>query len=163
MKATLHSDHGSHYARCESSLHGIFGWTSFSVSSVELATELAEEHHRKHLQGSWEPRGKASLVRTMGQVSVVRFHDGIGPVWTVHLRGEAPIYVALVKSDAMRVATHHSAALWAAEADAFTAEPDSHGNLIAQEGCTRCLCGAKYWERDHCVSCGAHVSQAVGA
>lgn len=31
---------------------------------------------------------------------------------------------------------------------------DSHGNLIAVEGCTRCSCGAKYWEYDICVSCG---------
>lgn len=37
---------------------------------------------------------------------------------------------------------------------------DKHGNLIAEEGCTRCSCGAKYWERDVCVSCGAPVTRA---
>lgn len=31
---------------------------------------------------------------------------------------------------------------------------DIHGNLIAVEGCSRCSCGAKYWEYDICVSCG---------
>ena len=32
--------------------------------------------------------------------------------------------------------------------------PDKHGNRFAREGCDRCECGAKYWERDVCVSCG---------
>lgn len=36
---------------------------------------------------------------------------------------------------------------------------DKHGNVIAQEGVTRCPCGAKYWENDKCVSCGAAVQQ----
>ena len=31
---------------------------------------------------------------------------------------------------------------------------DTHGNMIAVEGCTRCICGAKYWEFDICHSCG---------
>lgn len=31
---------------------------------------------------------------------------------------------------------------------------DQHGNASATEGCSRCDCGAKYWEFDHCVSCG---------
>lgn len=31
---------------------------------------------------------------------------------------------------------------------------DKHGNVIAEEGCTRCECGCKYWENDVCVSCG---------
>lgn len=30
---------------------------------------------------------------------------------------------------------------------------DKHGNVKAIEGCTRCGCGAKYWEKDVCVSC----------
>lgn len=34
---------------------------------------------------------------------------------------------------------------------------DKHGNKIAQEGCTRCECGCKYWENDVCVSCGGPV------
>jgi hypothetical protein len=32
---------------------------------------------------------------------------------------------------------------------------DKHGNQQAREGCDRCPCGAKYWENDVCVSCGA--------
>jgi hypothetical protein len=28
-------------------------------------------------------------------------------------------------------------------------------NLYAEEGVDRCQCGSKYWEHDHCVSCGA--------
>lgn len=35
--------------------------------------------------------------------------------------------------------------------------PDKHGNVVAREGCDRCWCGCKYWERDHCVDCGTHV------
>lgn len=38
---------------------------------------------------------------------------------------------------------------------------DQHGNVIAKEGCTRCHCGSKYWEKDRCVSCGKHVNQVV--
>jgi hypothetical protein len=40
---------------------------------------------------------------------------------------------------------------------ATTTLPDRHGNRVALEGCDRCACGAKYWERDVCVSpaCGA--------
>lgn len=38
---------------------------------------------------------------------------------------------------------------------------DQHGNLVAQEGCTRCVCGAKYWERDVCVSCGSPVLKVL--
>ena len=34
-------------------------------------------------------------------------------------------------------------------------ESDSNGNLTAETGCDRCSCGCKYWEFDHCVSCGA--------
>lgn len=34
---------------------------------------------------------------------------------------------------------------------------DRHGNEIAVEGCTRCDCGCKYWERDLCVDCGAEA------
>lgn len=35
-----------------------------------------------------------------------------------------------------------------------TTTTDRHGNRLALEGCDRCPCGAKYWERDACVSCG---------
>lgn len=31
---------------------------------------------------------------------------------------------------------------------------DEWGNFLAQEGCDRCFCGAKYWENDFCTSCG---------
>lgn len=31
---------------------------------------------------------------------------------------------------------------------------DIHGNVTAQEGCSRCECGCKYWEKDRCVDCG---------
>lgn len=34
---------------------------------------------------------------------------------------------------------------------------DNHGNINAVEGCTRCICGGKYWENDVCVSCGIMV------
>jgi hypothetical protein len=37
---------------------------------------------------------------------------------------------------------------------------DQHGNVVAVEGCTRCDCGVKYWENDHCVSCGTHVRKS---
>jgi hypothetical protein len=37
----------------------------------------------------------------------------------------------------------------------MSATPDKHGNRVAREGCDLCDCGAKYWEHDHCVSCGA--------
>jgi hypothetical protein len=33
--------------------------------------------------------------------------------------------------------------------------PDKHGNVHAVEGCTRCACGSKYWEKDRCVDCHA--------
>jgi hypothetical protein len=36
-----------------------------------------------------------------------------------------------------------------------TKTPDRHGNVIAEEGCTRCACGCKYWENDRCVDCGS--------
>jgi len=32
-----------------------------------------------------------------------------------------------------------------------------HGNLIANEGCDRCVCGNKYWEFDRCIDCGRLV------
>lgn len=31
---------------------------------------------------------------------------------------------------------------------------DRHGNVLASEGCDRCVCGCKYWERDRCADCG---------
>jgi DNA-directed RNA polymerase subunit RPC12/RpoP len=34
-------------------------------------------------------------------------------------------------------------------------DADRHGNLTAREGCSRCLCGCKYWENDRCIDCGA--------
>lgn len=37
----------------------------------------------------------------------------------------------------------------------WTAAEPVHGNRFAREGMDRCGCGAKYWERDHCHSCGA--------
>ncbi len=37
----------------------------------------------------------------------------------------------------------------------MSAPLDRHGNTVAVEGCDRCRCGAKYWEHDRCVSCGA--------
>lgn len=39
--------------------------------------------------------------------------------------------------------------------------PDEHGNVIAKEGCTRCDCGAKYWENDQCIDCGTHASKVI--
>lgn len=38
---------------------------------------------------------------------------------------------------------------------------DRHGNEIAREGIDRCWCGAKYWEKDICVSCGEHVRESL--
>lgn len=35
--------------------------------------------------------------------------------------------------------------------------PDRLGNVIAQEGCDRCVCGCKYWENDICVDCGTEA------
>lgn len=37
-------------------------------------------------------------------------------------------------------------------------KPDVHGNLVAREGCDRCSCGCKYWEKDHCIDCGTPVT-----
>lgn len=34
---------------------------------------------------------------------------------------------------------------------------DRLGNVLAREGCDRCVCGCKYWEKDRCVDCGTHV------
>jgi hypothetical protein len=34
---------------------------------------------------------------------------------------------------------------------------DRHGNVNAEEGCTRCICGSKYWENDACIDCGTLV------
>ena len=31
---------------------------------------------------------------------------------------------------------------------------DKHGNRLAEEGCTRCTCGCKYWQNDVCIDCG---------
>lgn len=55
---------------------------------------------------------------------------------------------------------------WVAVPDATqptTAVPDRHGNVVAEEGCTRCACGSKYWEADRCVDCGAPASTAPRA
>lgn len=35
-----------------------------------------------------------------------------------------------------------------------THEKDSHGNVVAEEGLTTCICGCKYWEADACIDCG---------
>ena len=40
---------------------------------------------------------------------------------------------------------------------------DEHGNFVAQEGCTRCECGCKYWEHDKCIDCGTHAIKAIRA
>jgi hypothetical protein len=37
---------------------------------------------------------------------------------------------------------------------------DGFGNINADEGCTRCVCGCKYWENDYCVSCGISVERS---
>lgn len=44
-------------------------------------------------------------------------------------------------------------------ASAVEPTADKHGNVVAIEGCTRCACGAKYWERDLCASCKAPVDK----
>lgn len=31
---------------------------------------------------------------------------------------------------------------------------DQHGNIVADEGMTLCVCGCKYWENDACIDCG---------
>ncbi len=31
---------------------------------------------------------------------------------------------------------------------------DQHGNVVAEEGLTTCVCGCKYWENDKCIDCG---------
>ena len=31
---------------------------------------------------------------------------------------------------------------------------DQHGNIVAEEGCTVCTCGCKYWENDKFIDCG---------
>lgn len=36
---------------------------------------------------------------------------------------------------------------------------DKHGNVLAQEGCTRCACGCKYYEFDVCIDCGRKVTE----
>jgi hypothetical protein len=39
---------------------------------------------------------------------------------------------------------------------------DKHGNKKALEGCDRCSCGCKYWEKDVCVSCGETFKENDG-
>lgn len=57
------------------------------------------------------PTARVKLIWADGPVAAVRIQEpGQLPVWTIHLRGEAPIYVALTLGDAMRVASH-----WATE------------------------------------------------
>lgn len=34
-------------------------------------------------------------------------------------------------------------------------KPIDLGNKTAEEGCDRCDCGCKYWEKDICIDCGA--------
>jgi len=38
--------------------------------------------------------------------------------------------------------------------DKLKVRVDEHGNKLRREGCDRCFCGSKYWERDRCVDCG---------
>lgn len=57
------------------------------------------------------PTAVNALTRTLyangRQVSVVRSQEpGQLPVWTIHINGDRPIYVALSLSDATRVADH---------------------------------------------------------
>lgn len=56
------------------------------------------------------PTATARLVRTLGHVAVVRTQEPAeAPVWTIHLHGDRPIYVALSQADAFRVASAHAA------------------------------------------------------
>lgn len=34
-------------------------------------------------------------------------------------------------------------------------------NVIAREGCDRCVCGCKYWENDRCIDCGTLITEAL--
>lgn len=62
------------------------------------------------------PTATAKLVRTyprsasnLHHVSVVRNQEpGELAVWTIHRNGNAPIYVALTRADAFRVADFHA-------------------------------------------------------
>lgn len=38
---------------------------------------------------------------------------------------------------------------------------DDNGNVTARDGIDKCSCGVKYWENDHCVDCGSHVTATV--
>lgn len=38
---------------------------------------------------------------------------------------------------------------------------DDHGNQIAVEGSTRCVCGVKYWENDRCIDCGRSPVRSI--
>lgn len=35
------------------------------------------------------------------------------------------------------------------------------GNTEAREGCDRCYCGCKYWERDRCIDCGTMIQECL--
>ena len=53
------------------------------------------------------PTARVTLIRTSGVVSVVRQQEpGELPLWTIHVRGERPIYVALSLRDADRVSDY---------------------------------------------------------
>jgi hypothetical protein len=65
------------------------------------------------------PTAAVALVWTRGRVSIVRIREQgeRAPVWTVHLRGERPIYVATTRADAVRVGDHHHGAELRTDAD----------------------------------------------
>ena len=75
------------------------------------------------------------------------------------IAGGARVHLTL--KEAVLAADRLEAATLLAHRDlnaAAQARRDGHGNTVAREGCDRCDCGSKYWERDHCVSCGQHVT-----
>lgn len=39
--------------------------------------------------------------------------------------------------------------------------PARHGNVQAREGCDRCYCGCKYWQRDTCIDCGTTIAECL--
>jgi hypothetical protein len=70
--ATVHSEGGSHYARCEHSSHAPWGWTGFSFTSQGAAETQLTEHLAMH--------PAVELARTSGQVAVVGalINDALG-------------------------------------------------------------------------------------
>jgi hypothetical protein len=57
---TLHKSDagdGTTYARCEHPTHGVWGWTSYSARSADVAAALADEHVDAHLFGRYAGTG----------------------------------------------------------------------------------------------------------